>query len=474
MEKRLIDYPPIILSVGTRLCTFFLILLSITGCRTPRPETHQEALASVLTESTDIPINWTESGLEQALEPGWISRFEDPGLTAYVDQVIEHNLSLRALIHRVEASAAAARKAGAPLLPSIVVSGTGQAIDTYNDSNLQNSTGELSAGISWELDIWGRLRAQRNAATASYQAIEADLAYARLSLAAQASKLWFQATETHQQLVYAKAVVELQESTLAITQAKFEEGQLTKKEVYMSTSDLNDAKGRLYNAEIANTQTIRALEILAGKYPFNNHAFSQTFAMVPEQVPVGLPSELIERRPDLIAAALRVDAAFESVTQAKAARLPSISLTAALGYSSSDLFDLLGADGGFWSVAGNFLAPIYKGGELKEQVNIETAEQQTALMEFGRVALVAFSEVENALTADELLAEREKQLNRAWENNEAALKIAMIQFEEGKLDLLSVLQMQDRVIDARIAQISIRNERLAKRVDLHLALGGSF
>lgn len=474
MGKRLINYPSMALSVGIRFCTLFLVLLSITGCRTPRPETHQEALASALTENADIPTNWTESGLEQALEPGWLSRFEDPGLTAYVNQVIEHNLSLRALIYRVEASAAAARKAGAPLLPSIAVSGTGRTFETYSDSNLQNSTAEVSAGISWELDIWGRLRAQRNSALASYQAIEADLAYARLSLAAQASKLWFQATETYQQLVYAKAVVELQESTLAITQAKFEEGQLTKKEVYMSTSDLNDAKDRLYNAEIANTQTIRALEILAGKYPFSDHAFSQTFTTVPEQIPVGLPSELIERRPDLIAAALRVDAAFESVTQAKAARLPSISLTAASGYSSSDLFKLLGADGGFWSLAGNFLAPIYTGGELKEQVNIKTAEQQTALMEFGRVALVAFSEVENALTADALLADREEQLNRAWENNDAALKIAMIQFEEGKLDLLSVLQMQDRVIDARIAQISIRNERLAKRVDLHLALGGSF
>lgn len=457
---------------GVAIALFLTLLLA--GCRIPEPQTPQEALSTALAEQTTIPTNWSDASVDSTSVAGWLQSFEDSGLEAYVDQVIRHNLTLRSLIHRVEASAAAARKAGAPLLPSIAVSGTGRVIDTYNDSNLQTSAGEIIAGISWELDIWGRLRAQRNAALASYKAVEADLAYARLSLAAQASKLWFQATETHQQLVYAKAVVDLQESTLAITQAKFEEGQLTKKEVYMSTSDLNNAKDRLYNAEIAHTQTIRALEILAGEYPFSNHAFSQTFALVPEQVPVGLPSELIERRPDLTAAVRRVDSAFESVTQAKAARLPSISLTASSGYSSSDLFDLLGADGMFWSVATNFLAPIYTGGALKEQVNIETAEQQAALVEFGQVALVAFSEVENALTADALLAEREEQLNRAWKNNDAALKIAMIQFEEGKLDLLSVLQMQDRVIDARIAQISIRNQRLAKRVDLHLALGGSF
>ena len=474
MRKRFIHYPSMIRDVGILFCTFFLILLPITGCRTAKPETHQKALDSVLAKQTDIPTNWTESDLEQPLEAGWLTRFEDPELKAYVDHVIQHNLSLRALIHRVDAAAAVARQARAPLLPSIAASGTNQEIGTPDDSNLQSNTTEAALGISWELDIWGRLRAQRNAAVASYEAIEADLGYARLSLAAQASKLWFQATETYQQLSYAKAIVELQEKTLTIVQAKFEEGKLAKKELYLSMSDLNVAKDRLYSAKNAHMRTIRALEILAGKYPLNDHDFSQTFAIMPEKVPAGLPSELIERRPDLIAAAKRVDSAFEKVTQAKAARLPSIALTAASGYSSSDLFDLLGADGIFWSAAANFLAPIYTGGALKEQVEIESATQQAALAEFGQAALIAFSEVENALSNDVLLAEREKQLNQVWENNVAALDIAMIQFETGKLDLLSVLQMQNRVISARIAQISIRNQRLSQRVDLHLALGGSF
>lgn len=453
----------------TLLLTFFLV-----GCRNPDPQTHREALASALAEQTDLPTNWSESDPEQLPEAGWLTRFEDPGLSAYVDQVIQHNLSLQALIYRVDAAAAAARKARAPLLPSVAASGAGQAIDTYNNSDLQSTTTEAAVGISWELDVWGRLRAQRNAAVASYEAVESDLAYARLSLAAQASKLWFQATETYQQLAYAKGIVDLQEKTLSIIQAKFDEGELTRKEVYLSTADLNVAKDRLYDAENVHMRTIRALEILAGKYPFNNYEFSHTFAIVPEKVPACLPSELIERRPDLIAAAKRVDSAFEKITQAKAARLPSIALTATSGYSSSDLFDLLGADGIFWSVATNFLAPIYAGGALKEQVKIETATQQAALAEFGQAALVAFSEVEDALSNDVLLAEREQQLTRVWENSVAALDIAMIQFEAGKLDALSVLQMQDRVINARIAQISIRNQRLAQRVDLHLALGGSF
>lgn len=463
---------PKTLNLGVAIA--LLLTLIPTGCRTPKPQTPQEALSSVLGNRTTIPTNWAESDPEQPPEAGWLTRFEDPGLNAYVDQVIQQNLSLQALIYRVDAAAAAARKARAPLLPNVAASGAGQAIDTYNNSDLQSSTTEAAVGINWELDIWGRLRAQRNAAVASYEAVEADMAYARLSLAAQASKLWFQATETYQQLAYAKAIVDLQEKTLSIIQVKFDEGELTKKEVYLSTADLNVARDRLYEAKNIHMRTIRALEILAGKYPFNNHEFSHTFAIVPEMVPACLPSELIERRPDLIAAAKRVDAAFEKITQAKAARLPSIALTAASGYSSSDLFDLLGADGVFWSVGTNFLAPIYAGGALKEQVKIETATQQAALAEFGQAALVAFSEVEDALSNDVLLAEREQQLTKVWENSAAALDIAMIQFEAGKLDVLSVLQMQDRVINARIAQISIRNQRLSQRVDLHLALGGSF
>ena len=132
------------------------------------------------------------------------------------------------------------------------------------------------------------------------------------------------------------------------------------------------------------------------------------------------------------------------------------------------------ANQNYWTVAANFLAPIYTGGALKEQVKIRTAQQEGALIQYGQVALKAFNEVETALTNEPLLAEREKFLQAALKDNEGALDIAQTQFDNGKLDLLSVLQMQKRVIASKIDHISSQNERLAQRVDLHLALGGSF
>ena len=443
----------------------------LTGCSTPQPQSPQEAIGSALPETTLIPTKWAEPANSSAIRAGWLEDFNDDALDAYVDQVIANNLTLRALLYRVDAAAAAARKAGAPLMPQVAASGSADTLDSYKNSTGGSDTTEVNLGVSWELDVWGRLRAQRNAAQASYDSIASDLEYAKLSLAAQASKLWFQATETHQQVEYAREVLQTQERTLEIVQAKFDEG---KKEVYLSRSDVNTAQDRRVAAELTHKQAIRTLEILAGRYPEDQMHFNQTFATIPTKIPAGLPSDLIERRPDLAASSKRVNAAFELITEAKASRLPQFSLTAGTGHKSSDLLDLLGAEHTFWSIGGNFLAPIFTGGALKEQVNIRTAEQAAALAEFGQSALIAFSEVENALSADALLAEREAFLTAVSNNNQSALEIAQIQFESGKLDLLSVLQMQNRVIQSRVALISIKTVRLSKRVDLHLALGGNY
>ena len=225
---------------------------------------------------------------------------------------------------------------------------------------------------------------------------------------------------------------------------------------------------------LAHRNALRTLELLAGKYPAAARKFSRKYVPVPPPVPAGVPSELVERRPDLRAASEQVAAAFNLVTEAKAARLPRISLTAAAGRSSNDLVDLLDQGPGFWAAGANFVAPIYQGGALKEQVVIRTAEQKATLSLFGQKALNAFNEVETALDGESILRNRERFLKGALDENQEALDIAQKQFDAGKLDLLSVLQMQERVIASKIAWINIRNTRLAQRITLHLALGGSF
>ena len=154
--------------------------------------------------------------------------------------------------------------------------------------------------------------------------------------------------------------------------------------------------------------------------------------------------------------------------------LPQIGLSLSEGRSSNELFDLVGADQDFWSAATNFVLPIDIGGGLQAQVEINTAEQAAAVAGYGQAALRAFGEVEQALSNESLMAEREAFLSSVVEDNTRAYEASKAQYDVGKVDMLSLLQMQARVIGSRAALVHMKSARLAQRVDLHLALGGSF
>jgi outer membrane protein TolC len=195
---------------------------------------------------------------------------------------------------------------------------------------------------------------------------------------------------------------------------------------------------------------------------------------MPPPVPAGLPSELLERRPDVVAAERRVAAAFDRVGEAKAAMLPKISLTAGVSSVSSDLFVLKDHNNPVWSAGANLLAPLYQGGALRAQVEIRTSEQKQALAEYAQAGLRAFGEVENALATEFTLKDRQTILMNAVTDNERALELANVQYRVGSVDLRSVSQQQLALFAARSALIRVQSEARVQRVNLYLALGGSF
>jgi outer membrane protein TolC len=195
---------------------------------------------------------------------------------------------------------------------------------------------------------------------------------------------------------------------------------------------------------------------------------------LPPPVPAGLPSELLERRPDVIAAERRVAAAFNRVGEAKAAKLPKISLTAGVSSISSDLFVLQDRDNPVWNLGANLLAPLYQGGALRAQVEIRNAEQRQALAEYAQVGLSAFNDVESALATEFSLKDRETILMRAVVDNQRALDLANERYRIGAVDLRSVLQQQLALSAAQTALIRVQSEARVQRVNLYLALGGSF
>jgi outer membrane protein TolC len=194
----------------------------------------------------------------------------------------------------------------------------------------------------------------------------------------------------------------------------------------------------------------------------------------PDSVPAGLPSELLERRPDVVAAERRVAAAFNRVHEAKAARLPAIALTTGVSSISSDLFVLQDRDNPVWNLGANLLAPIYRGGALRTQVDIRTAEQEQAVAAYAAVGLRAFGEVENALSAEIAAREREQILAQTLTDNRRALDVVQTQFKVGSTDLRFVTQRQLALNATQAALIRMQAEQRVQRVNLHLALGGSF
>jgi outer membrane protein, multidrug efflux system len=327
---------------------------------------------------------------------------------------------------------------------------------------------------TWELDLWGRVRASQRGAQLAYDAAALDAVYARQSIAAQTAKAWLLATEAQLQLTVAKDTAQAAERLVGFSRDRQRIGKGDEYEVAIGLANFETYRDVVAQLELARMQALRALETLAGRYPAASVPVPLRFAAMPPPVPVGLPSELLERRPDVIGAERKVAAAFYGVEEAKAARLPRISLTATLTSVSSDLFLLKERNNPVASLGGSLLAPIFLGGALQAQVDIRTGEQAAAIAEYGRVASRAFGEVENALSATFVLDERTSILDRVIGENARALDLAEVRYRVGSGDLRAVNQQQLALYSARSAQIRVEAERRVQRVNLHLALGGGF
>jgi outer membrane protein TolC len=317
--------------------------------------------------------------------------------------------------------------------------------------------------MSWEADVWGRVEAGASAAEENLRATVADFEFARQSLAANVAKSWYLAIELQGQENLALEVVDIRTELLGVVETRAELGVVSTEDVYLARSDLNAAESVVRQTVGGQREARRALEVLIGRYPGAQIEIAPELVPVPPPISAGLPSELLERRPDLIAADRRVAREFFLTEEARLASLPRFSLT--VGAGIGDTISSLGA---------GLVAPLYTGGAIEAQLDGATASQQAAIAAYGAAALNAFEEVETALTNERLLAEREGFLKNIVSNEFKAYEIEQIRYEEGATDILSVLLIQSRWIAARITLLRLENERLAQRINLHLALGGSF
>jgi len=444
--------------------------LALASCalapQPPRDDVLKQGLPNVR-----MPAQWTAAGAGAGnVADNWLAAFREPQLDALIIEAVAYNADLRVAAARVDAAAAYLAGAESPLWPQVNAVARGGGKMSGDSSGLRG----IGLFTTWELDLWGRVRAVVRSTELQYQATELDAEYARQSIAALVAKAWIIAIEVRLQKAQAEATLRASEDLASLARDRLRVGSGDEYAVSNAQAGVETLRDTVKSLDLAYANALRALETLVGRYPAAVVAVAERLPAWPGEIPAGLPSELLERRPDVVAAERRVAAAFYRTEEAKAARLPRIALVANLTSLDSSLFVLQNRDNPVLSFGAGIIQPLFLGGLLQAQVDVRTAEQQAAIAEYGKLGIRVFGEVENALAASSTAGEREQILLRAVRENERALELSNIKYRVGTIDLSSVQQQQITLYSARITLLRVQSERLVQRVNLHLALGGSF
>jgi NodT family efflux transporter outer membrane factor (OMF) lipoprotein len=458
--------PPRPLHRAVALCVATLA----AGCAL-QPPPKPEAIRAEALPNARVPAHWDVATVADApVGNDWLATFGDPRLDALVREGLAYNADLRMASARVEQAAAYAKAAGAAINPAFNLLANGGGKLGGDNSGING--GGLFA--SWELDLWGRVRAQRAAGAAQYDAAALDAEYARQSLAAMVAKSWMLAIEARLLHGNAADIVRASEQTLGLARERLRVGIGDEYDVSLADTSLYTARDAQRQLALGETEARRALEALLGRFPAAEIEIATALPRVPGPVPAGLPSELLERRPDVIAAERRIAAAFHNVEEAKAARLPKIALSAGVTAMSSNLFVLQDHNNPVMSLGANLAFPIFNGDALQAQVEIRTAEQALAVADYGRVGLRAFGEVETAMSAIAAADDRGAILQGSLATASRSLELAQTRYRVGSGDLRGVLRENAAVYGARASLVQVQADQLVQRINLLLALGGRF
>ncbi|MCB1126024.1 MAG: efflux transporter outer membrane subunit [Verrucomicrobiae bacterium] len=399
-------------------------------------------------------------------------------------EALRENHNLKQALARVDAAVAQARIAGADLQPQVGFNFdaakrqqvfVGLPIPGGPSALTSKSTSYgASLNLTWELDVWGRIRAGQSAALANVQASESDYLGAMESLAAQTVRAWVGAIAAEHQLRLAHATEESFRLTAEQLGERYRRGLRSALDYRFAMNNHAAAKALVSLRDRERQAAVRQLEILLGRYPAGSADTGDALPLLVGEVPAGLPSELLERRPDLAASERRLAASLARVKEAKRALLPRISLTAGGGRTSAELADLLDASYNMWNLAANLAQPVFQGGRLRANVKLTEAQAREALEAYHGVVLRAFGEVEIALSSESQLREREDALAEAAVQSSEALRLAEERYFAGLIEFVTLMEAQRGAFNAETELIRVRQQRLDNRIDLFLALGGGF
>jgi len=422
----------------------------------------------------DISANWNTPGaISEDVRDGWLNDLKVDALSDFVAEVLKNNPGYQAQIHRMISAGYNLKVTQGNFYPTLNAS-LGDSRRSIQNPFTPSNNISLGLNTRWEIDVWSRLSAQTGASRATYNASRADLAGARLSLAAQVAQNWFDVMEAQDQVDLAKKTVESFERATKIARDRFSRGLNTGLDLRLIISSLEDSRATLSSRENQLGQQKRRLEILAGRFPSAQVIATGKIPDLTEDVPAGLPITLLERRPDLQAARAKLVSAGYNSKAANKALLPQLVLTASGNNTSPGFNNILKFDNIFWNVLANITQPIFQGGKLHYTAKAQEELFEAAKKDYASTVLAAFKEVEDALSSERALKQQVIHTRLAAEKAIDAEKVALDQYSRGLIKVSVLLQSQRQSLAQQSQLISVKKQQINNRIALYLALGGDF
>lgn len=449
------------------------LLLAATSVAAVGPDYQRPAVVS--------PVAWKQAAPAETLPRGdWWKAFNDPALDELETRALNANQNLAAAAARVEQARAAAGIARSSYLPSVGLNpSVNRSRSSRTTDNVQpaaeSTTYRAALDATWELDLFGRVRRLNEGARAEAAASVADFENVRLALTAEVASSYFSLRALDRETALVNDGVGLRRKTLELINSRRTNGAATDFDVARAEAEL--AATEADAAALANRRAAlqNAVALLLGEAApnFELPTSNSELSTVPA-IPAGLPSELLERRPDIASAESALAASNARIGVAKAAFFPAISLTGSFGQASGDIDRLTNSDSKLWSIGPSLYLPIFQGGRNKANLERSRAAYEESVALFRQRVLVAFREVQDALTATQLLADQAAAQNRAVAAARRAGELAQTRYDAGYVNYFEVIDAQRTVLTAERASAQLSAQRLVNSIGLIKALGGGW
>ena len=427
---------------------------------------------------TQLPGAFAEPASQDtpAIAPRWWTLYRDPMLDDLVRLGLERNADVRLAVARVEEAEGALREAQATVFFPLINGNAGATRARTLQSGASNLANTFSLGLStsFEVDLWGRLRRAERAVQDQLLASRYGRDTVRLTLAATIARTYFAARSLDSQLVASEEILRAANESLALARKRSDAGVASALDVYQAAGLQSAAAAQAKEVARQRAAILHQLATLTGRLDLRVDAKDIASLPIPPLPPAGLPSQLLERRPDVRQAEAQLAAATERIGVARAAQFPTLSLTGSLGFQSGDLDALFKPGAHVWSVGANVLGPILDGGRYRARTEQAEAQARQAEALYQRAVETAFREVSDALSNVRLAADSETDLVSRLDAARNALRLAQRRYEQGYSAYLEVLDAQRTLNDAQLAFIRNRQAYLSYTVDLMNSLGGGW